>query len=105
MRIAEYKEFIAGLMVLCYTMGGGKPSMNTMTIDIHDAQSQLLKLLSLAQQGQEIVIAENEIPIVRFVPVPKVEQRRIAGLHRGAMRMHDDFNDPLPDEFWLGNSG
>lgn len=77
--------------------------MTTLTIDIRDAQSQLLQLFSLARQGQEIVIAENEVPIVRFVPVPKPTQHRIAGLHRGAMRMHDDFNDPLPDDFWLGN--
>lgn len=77
--------------------------MTTLTIDIRDAQSQLLQLFSLARQGQEIIIAENEVPVVRFVPVPNATQRRIAGLHRGAMRMHDDFNDPLPDEFWLGN--
>ena len=77
--------------------------MTTLTIDIRDAQSQLLQLFSLARQGQEIVIAENEVPIVRFVPVAKPVQRRIAGLHRGSMRMHDDFNDPLPDDFWLGN--
>jgi len=77
--------------------------MTTLTIDIRDAQSQLLQLFSLARQGQEIVIAENEVPVVRFVPVSNATQRRTAGLHRGAMRMHDDFNDPLPDEFWLGN--
>lgn len=77
--------------------------MTTLTIDIRDAQSQLLQLFSLARQGQEIVIAENQVPIVRLVPVPKPITRRIPGLHRGAMRMHDDFNDPLPDEFWLGN--
>lgn len=77
--------------------------MTTLTIDIRDAQSQLLQLFSLARQGQEIVIAENEVPIVRFVPVLKPAQHRIAGLHRGAMHMHDDFNEPLPDDFWLGN--
>jgi hypothetical protein len=27
---------------------------------------------------------------------------RIAGLHAGTMWMSDDFDDPLPDEFWLG---
>jgi hypothetical protein len=27
---------------------------------------------------------------------------RILGLNRGAMKMRDDFNEPLPDEFWLG---
>jgi hypothetical protein len=26
---------------------------------------------------------------------------RILGLNRGAMKMSDDFDEPLPDEFWL----
>jgi len=27
---------------------------------------------------------------------------RIAGLHEGQTVMSDDFDEPLPDEFWLG---
>ncbi len=27
---------------------------------------------------------------------------RILGLNRGAMKMSDDFDEPLSDEFWLG---
>ena len=27
---------------------------------------------------------------------------RILGLNRGAMKMSDDFDEPLPIEFWLG---
>ena len=27
---------------------------------------------------------------------------RTLGLSRGAMKMSDDFDEPLPDEFWLG---
>lgn len=27
---------------------------------------------------------------------------RIPGLHAGMVFISDDFNDPLPDEFWLG---
>jgi Protein of unknown function (DUF2281) len=29
---------------------------------------------------------------------------RILGLNRGAMKMSDDFDEPLPDEFWLGEA-
>jgi hypothetical protein len=29
--------------------------------------------------------------------------RRIAGLHQGQGWMSPDFNDPLPDSFWLGD--
>lgn len=28
---------------------------------------------------------------------------RIAGLHHGEIWMSEDFNEPLPDEFWLGD--
>jgi Protein of unknown function (DUF2281) len=27
---------------------------------------------------------------------------RTLGLNRGTMKMSDDFDEPLPDEFWLG---
>jgi hypothetical protein len=27
---------------------------------------------------------------------------RTLGLNRGAMKMSDDFDEPLPDKFWLG---
>jgi hypothetical protein len=33
---------------------------------------------------------------------PSALPPRILGLNRGAMKMSDDFDEPLPDEFWLG---
>lgn len=29
--------------------------------------------------------------------------QRFAGLHEGQIWMSDDFNEPLPDEFWVGD--
>ena len=29
---------------------------------------------------------------------------RVVGLHPGAISMSDDFDEPLPDEFWLGEA-
>jgi hypothetical protein len=29
--------------------------------------------------------------------------QRVAGLHEGQIWLSDDFNEPLPDEFWLGD--
>lgn len=76
--------------------------MTVMKIDVQEAQSQLLKLLQLAIQGKDVMIVEKEVPLVRLVPVRTTTHRRVAGLHRGAIRMTADFNDPLPDEFWVG---
>ena len=72
------------------------------TIDVHEAQTQLLQLLALVLKGGDVVIAQDNVPLVRLVPVQSQKKRRIAGLHKGAMRMHEDFNEPLSDEFWLG---
>lgn len=32
------------------------------------------------------------------------KKKRVLGLHAGSMRMSDDFDAPLPDEFWFGKS-
>jgi antitoxin (DNA-binding transcriptional repressor) of toxin-antitoxin stability system len=74
--------------------------MSTKTVDVHEAQGQLLELLALAQQGNEVIIAAGTTPVARLVPVTQAGKPRVAGLHQGAMHMHDDFNEPLPDEFW-----
>ncbi len=76
--------------------------MNTKTVDVQEAQRQLSELVSLAQQGNEVIIAEGNTPLARLVPVTPRSKPRVAGLHQGAIRTHADFNEPLPDEFWTG---
>jgi antitoxin (DNA-binding transcriptional repressor) of toxin-antitoxin stability system len=76
--------------------------MAATTVDIYEAQTQLLQLLTLVLKGGDVVISKDNVPLVRLVPVKPPQKRRVVNLHHGAMRMHSDFNDPLPDEFWLG---
>lgn len=76
--------------------------MTATTIDVQDAQTQLLQLLTLALKGGDVVIAKDNVPLVRLVPVEPQQGTRTAGLHQGAMHMSEDFNDPLPDQFWSG---
>ncbi|MDP3285415.1 MAG: hypothetical protein Q8M56_13375 [Desulfobacterales bacterium] len=74
--------------------------MLTKTIDIKKKPPDLKVLLSLVADGTEIVLTDNDTPIARMVQIGK----RVAGLHAGAIRMSEDFDEPLPDEFWTGNS-
>jgi len=48
-------------------------------------------------------LEENSEPLARITPIekPKELKQRIAGLGKGTMWMSDDFDDELPDEFWL----
>jgi len=36
-------------------------------------------------------------------PVPVLTKPRVPGLHPGAIWTSEDFDEPLPDEFWTGS--
>lgn len=77
--------------------------MTTKTVDINEAKNQLRELLVMAKQGTEIILSSNDTPLARLVPLAEPSDRpRVAGLHQGAIWMSEDFDDPLPDSFWLG---
>jgi len=70
--------------------------MTTQTIDVNKAPPDLKGLLSLVAEGTDVVLTEGDHPVARLVSIGK----RVAGLHPGAIRTAEDFDAPLPDEFW-----
>lgn len=76
----------------------------TKTVSISEAQTQLPGLLALARDnGDEIIIEENGEPSARLIPIQKPERKeRILGLREGQVWTSDDFDEELPDSFWLG---
>jgi prevent-host-death family protein len=64
--------------------------------NIHDAKTQLSRLLERAAQGEEIVIAKSGRPIAKLVRVA-CEPRR-PGRLKGRIRIDPAFDEPLPDE-------
>ena len=67
---------------------------------MHEAKSNLSKLVDRALEGEEVTITRNGTPVARIVPL---EQRRpslndVRGIWKGKVRMDDTFA-PLPD--WL----
>ena len=67
-------------------------------VNIHEAKTQLSKLLARVAAGEEIVIARAGKPVARLVPVEKKRARRVAGMDAGKVWIADDFDDPLPPE-------
>jgi antitoxin (DNA-binding transcriptional repressor) of toxin-antitoxin stability system len=80
----------------------GEKVMLTETVDIQEIQTRFTELLSLVQEGVEIILAQDDMPLARIVPVTPSTKPRVAGLHRGAIWTSDDFDEPLPEEFWVG---
>lgn len=74
--------------------------MATQTIDVTKSPTDLKGLLSIVAEGTEVVLTEGDTPIVRLLPIGK----RLAGLHPGAIRTSDDFDEPLSEDFWMGST-
>ena len=68
-------------------------------VNIHIAKAHLSELIQKALLGEEIVIARDNKPMVRLVPVVHQEKRqRRTGLAQGLITMTSDFNE-LVDDF------
>ena len=65
--------------------------------NIHEAKSQLSKLVERALAGEEVVIAKAGKPMVRLVPVRDSDAPRKGGQWKGRVRIADDF-DELPED-------
>ena len=75
----------------------------TQTVSVDEAQNKLPDLLAQALAGNEVIITEHGTPVARLVPVvAQAKKKRVAGLNRGTIWTSEDFDDSLPDEFWLG---
>ena len=76
------------------------------TVNVHEAKTNLSRLLAQVEAGEEVVIARNGKPVARLVPVRKRGKRR-PGSMAGLFTVPDSFFDPLPEEelaAWEGNS-
>ncbi len=67
-------------------------------VNIHQAKTQLSKLLRRVAAGEEIAIANRGVPVARLVPVPPGNRKRNQGAYGDTIKIADDFDGPLPDE-------
>jgi prevent-host-death family protein len=66
-------------------------------VNIHEAKTHLSRLIQEVQDGEEIVIARGNQPVVRLVLVESARPRRGLGWAKGLVRIADDFDAPLDD--------
>jgi prevent-host-death family protein len=64
-------------------------------VNVHEAKTQLSKLLERVRAGEEIVIAKNGEPYARLVPLQQPKPRE-PGLLQG--KIEESFFDVLPEE-------
>lgn len=69
-------------------------------VNVQEAKTQLSRLLSLVEAGEEVVIARYGKQIARLVRAAPPAAERRPGTWRDSLRVADDFDDEIGEE-WL----
>ena len=72
--------------------------MDTLQVNIHEAKTQLSKLIQAALNVKQVIIARGNKPVVRLEVLPEAQGKRKIGNAKGlVLSMADDFDAPLND--------
>lgn len=66
-------------------------------VNMHEAKTNLSKLVARAVNGERIILANNGQPQVALTPVAQKPKRRPFGIDEGKVFVHDDWDDPIPE--------
>ncbi|MCY3856244.1 MAG: type II toxin-antitoxin system prevent-host-death family antitoxin [Rhodospirillales bacterium] len=66
-------------------------------VNVHQAKTQLSRLLARVEAGEEIVIARRGKPVARLVRC-QPETKRLPDVLKGKVSIPESFFDPLPEE-------
>jgi len=67
-----------------------------MLVNMHQAKTSLSKLVSRALEGEEVIIAVNNQPMVKLEPIRRKRQRELGTL-KGKITKSEDFDASLDD--------
>jgi len=67
-------------------------------VNMHEAKSNLSRLVDRVADGAEIVIAKAGKPVAKLVPIAPPKRVRKPGFLKGKVKIAADFDAPLPPE-------
>lgn len=66
--------------------------MATITVNIHEAKTQLSKLIERASKGETVIIAKAGKPMVKVTAIDAPKKVKRFGFLKGQIKVPDDFN-------------
>jgi len=69
-------------------------------VNVHEAKTQLSRLLLKVRDGEEVVIARDGKPVARLVPYETKPKKEWIGMDRGTVWTSPDFDDEVDPETW-----
>ena len=74
------------------------------TIELMAVNPGLDELLELARKECGLRLTRLGQTVAEVIPTNNQPVKRISPLHAGAWQVRDDFDQPLPEGFWMGRS-
>lgn len=65
--------------------------------NVAEAKARLSQLVQKALDGEDVVIARDNKPLVKLVPIRRTTRRRHPGSAKGQVTMSKDFGAPVED--------
>jgi len=65
---------------------------------IHEAKTNLSKLIQKAREGEEVIIARGKEPVAKIVPITSAQKKRVLGGFEGKVWAAPDAFAPLSEE-------
>ncbi len=69
-----------------------------MSYTVHQAKTNLSRLIKEAEKGGEVIITRGKKPVAKIIPIANVAKKRIPDMLKGQIWSAPDAFDPLTDE-------
>ncbi len=69
-----------------------------MSYTVHQAKTNLSRLIKEAQKGKEVIITRGKEPVAKLVPIPKTVHKPFPDMLKGKIWSAPDAFEPLTDE-------
>ena len=70
--------------------------MKTSVVTIHEAKTNLSRLINKAASGEEVIISRGAKPLARLVAIGEVKGKRVPGSLKGKLVVGPEFFESLP---------
>jgi antitoxin (DNA-binding transcriptional repressor) of toxin-antitoxin stability system len=73
------------------------------TVEIQEIPARWEEVIASVKEGTEIIVTAGAVPCARLIPLP-ANLPPVPGLNAGGFVIADDFDAPLPADFWTDES-
>jgi prevent-host-death family protein len=65
---------------------------------VHEAKTNLSKLLEEAESGKEVIIARGRTPAAKLVAIGTAMKKRTPGKYKDIIKIHPSFYEPMSSD-------